>query len=302
MLKLSAIGLETTHGYIYPALINGYDPDQLRANSLDIVWKIFPTHGKPSVDADARIVACYDPDPARARRVADACLIERVCESVEDATRDVDGVLILSGDATAHAEQAKPALRAGLATFVDKPFASTEADAEEVAEAADRASAPLFCTSALRFAPQTVALRARLPFKVGTPLVAHTIGTGDFENYAVHALEFLFGVWGGGVDRVQSTGSTGESTVQLDYRDGRRALWQVWKRMAWQFHLGIYGTEGMDQAFVTFDDRYSIFRETAARMVEFVEPAGIARANRRNHRDRAFAGTGAECAKWLKWG
>ncbi len=40
--------------------------------------------------------------------------------------------------------------------------------------------------------------------------------------------------------------------------------------MAWQFHLGVYGTQGMDQAFVTFGDRYTIFRETAARMVEFV--------------------------------
>ncbi len=45
MLKLSAIGLETTHGYIYPALINGYDPERLRTNSLDIVWNIFPTAG-----------------------------------------------------------------------------------------------------------------------------------------------------------------------------------------------------------------------------------------------------------------
>ncbi len=127
-------------------------------------------------------------------------------QSVEDATRGVDGVLILSGDARVHADQAKPALRAGLATFVDKPFATTGADAQALAEFADRAAAPIFCTSALRFAPQTVALRARLPFQVGTPLVAHTIGTGDFESYAVHALELLFGVWGGGVDRVREHG------------------------------------------------------------------------------------------------
>ncbi|MBV9356648.1 MAG: Gfo/Idh/MocA family oxidoreductase [Chloroflexi bacterium] len=270
MLRLSAIGLETTHGYIYPALINGYHPARLRTNSPDIVWSIFPTGGQPSIDADARIVACYDPERARARQVAEACLIERVCGSVEEATRGVDGVLILSGDARAHAEQAKPALRAGLATFVDKPFAATEADAQRLAEVADRASAPIFCTSALRFAPQTRALRARLPSRVGTPLVAHTIGTGDFESYAVHALEFLFGVWGGGVDRVQSTGSTDASGAQLDYTDGRRAVWQVWKRMAWQFHLAVYGTQGMDQAFVTFGDRYTVFRESAARMVEFV--------------------------------
>jgi hypothetical protein len=270
MLKLSAIGLETTHGYIYPALINGYDPRRLRENSVEHVWNIFPTAGQPSVESDARVVSCYDPDPGLARRVADACLIDRVCGSLQEAVDGVDGVLILSGDAGLHAAQARPALSDGLATFVDKPFALTAAEAEALAETADRYSAPLFCTSALRFAPQTVALRERLGHTVGSPLVAHSIGTGDFESYAVHSIEILFGLWGGGVHRHQSTGSTGQSTVQLDYHDGRRAVWQVHERMAWQFHLAVYGTDGMDEAFVTFGDRYAIFRETAARMVEFV--------------------------------
>src|SRR5204863_1538675 len=73
MLRLSAIGLETTHGFIYPAMLNGYELRLLAANSLDIVASIFPTGGAPSVDSDVRVVACYDPDPALAARVASAC-------------------------------------------------------------------------------------------------------------------------------------------------------------------------------------------------------------------------------------
>jgi predicted dehydrogenase len=271
MLKLSAIGLETTHGYIYPAMINGYDPGKLQAHSIEHVWNIFPTAGQPSVVPDARIVACYDPDPALAHRVAEACLIERVCDSLQEAAEGVDGVLVLSGAAGDHASQAAPALAAGLATFVDKPFALTAAEAEQLFVTAARYQAPLFCTSALRFAPQTVALRDRLAKTVGTPLVAHSIGTGDYESYAVHSLEILFGLWGGGVTSVRSSGSQGQTTVQLDYADGRRALWQVYQRMAWQFHLAVYGTAGMDQACVSFADRYSIFRETAAQMVQFFD-------------------------------
>jgi predicted dehydrogenase len=271
MLRLSAVGLETTHGYIYPAMLNGYDPPRFRANSPEHVWSIFPTAGQPSVEGDARVVACYDPNPDLARRVADACLIERVCATLEDAVKDVDGVLILSGDARVHHAQATPALEAGLPTFVDKPFTRTRADAEALAEHAERCGAPLFCTSALRFAPQTVALRERLGQSVGTPLAAHSIGTGDYESYAVHSLEILFGLWGGGVTRVLGSGQQGFETAQLDYGDGRRAIWQVCQRMAWQFHLAVYGTDGVDQAFVAFTDRYSIFRETAARMVEFVQ-------------------------------
>ena len=271
MLRLSAIGLETTHGYIYPAMLNGYAPERFRANSPELVWSIFPTGGEPSVAGDVRVVACYDPDAGLARRIADACLIERVCPTLADALTDVDGVLILSGDAQAHRAQASPALEAGLTTFVDKPFTRAVADAEALAELADRCGAPLFCTSALRFAPQTTALRERLGRSVGTPLAAHSIGTGDYESYAVHSLEILFGLWGGGVTHVHGSGQPGFETAQLDYADGRRAIWQVCQRMAWQFHLAVYGTEGVDQAFVGLSDRYTIFRETAARMVEFVQ-------------------------------
>ena len=136
---------------------------------------------------------------------------------------------------------------------------------------AERRGAPLFCTSALRFAPQTVELRERLAASVGTPLAAHSIGTGDYASYAVHSLEILFGLWGGGVRDVRASGQDGFQTAQLDYTDGRRAIWQVCQRMAWQFHLAVYGTSGMDQTLVTFDDRYRIFRETARRMAQFVE-------------------------------
>ncbi len=269
MLRLSAIGLETTHGYIYPALINGYDPSKLEANSPDIVSSIFPTEGGPSVDG-ARVVACFDADAELARRVAEACQIERVCPTLADAVEGVDGVLILAGEAASHRALATPALESGLPTFVDKPFAATLADAEALVHLGQQHNAPLFCTSALRFAPQTVALRERMARTIGTPLAAHSIGTGDYESYAVHSLEILYELWGGGVTRIRSSGERGYDTVQLDYIDGRRAIWQVCQEMAWQFHLAVYGTAGMDQALVTFADRYIIFRQTAERMVNFV--------------------------------
>jgi Oxidoreductase family, NAD-binding Rossmann fold len=269
-LRLSAIGLETTHGFIYPAMFNGYDPLRFRANSVEHVWSIFPTAGAPSVEG-ATVVACWDPDPSLARSVAAACRIDRVSPTLEDALQGVDGVLFLGGDASTHRALATPALEAGLATFVDKPFTTTLADGEALVELAAKHAAPLFCTSALRFAPQTVALRDRLARSVGTPLAAHSIGTGDYASYAVHSLEILFGLWGGGTDRALSTGQPGFVTVQLDYADGRRAIWQVCERLAWLFHVAVYGTDGMDEAFVTFEDRYTLFRETAARMVQFVQ-------------------------------
>jgi hypothetical protein len=279
VVNLSVIGLETTHGYIYPAMINGYEPAAMQANALDIVSDIFPTGGKPSVEG-ARIVACYDPDPALARRVADACLIDRVCADISEAYQGVDGVIITAGDATLHRALATPALQAGLPTFVDKPFAATADDARALIDLASASDAPLFCTSAIRFADQTVALRERLRESVGTPVAAHVIGAGDYASYAVHSLEFLLSVWGGGVWGLQSFGEEGFDSIKLDFSDGRRAIWQICKPLDWRFHLAIYGTEGMDEASIIFTDRYALFRNTAAEIVTFmttgVSPVSLA--------------------------
>ena len=224
------IGLDTTHGFIYPALLNGYDPAALTRHSPPIVGGIFPTGGLPSV-AGARVVACYDADPARARAVAEACLIERVCRTPDEALTGVDGVLSAAAKRPATGRQATPAVEAGLPTFVDKPFTETVDDARALLALADRRGAPLFCTSALRYAPDGVAaLRERLPELVGEPLAAHSIGTGDFDSYAVHSLEILFGLWGGGVTAVQSLGQPGHDVVRLVYGDGREALWQTCRR------------------------------------------------------------------------
>jgi hypothetical protein len=40
ILRLGIIGLETTHGYIYPAMINGYDPEKFQETAPEIVSSI----------------------------------------------------------------------------------------------------------------------------------------------------------------------------------------------------------------------------------------------------------------------
>jgi predicted dehydrogenase len=269
MHRLGIIGLDTTHGFIYPALLNGYDPAALARHSPPIVSGIFGDDGLPAV-AGARVVACYDDDPARARAVADACLIERVCRTPAEALADVDGALVCGGDAARHRELATPALEAGLPTFVDKPFTEAVADSLALLALADRRGAPLFCASALRYADGVLALRERLPALVGEPLAAHSIGTGDFDAYAVHSLEMLYGLWGGGVTAVQSLGGPGHDVVRLVYGDGRQALWQVCRRAGWYFHLGVFGAERAEQVVVTQPDRYRLFRAVAERIAAFL--------------------------------
>jgi predicted dehydrogenase len=270
MYRVSIIGLDTTHGFIYPALLNGYDPARLEQHSLPIVSGIFRTDGAPSV-AGTRVVACYDDDPARARAVAEACLVERVCATPAEALQGVDGVLICGGEAARHRAMAGPAIEAGLPTFVDKPFTASVADAHALIESAERRGTPVYCTSALRYAEGVVALRERLRELVGQPLAAHSLGTGDYENYAVHSLEILYGLWGGGITAVQSLGEAGHDVVRLVYGDGRQALWQVCRQAGWYFHLSVFGTGGAEQTVVPQVARYCLFKSVAEHIALFLQ-------------------------------
>src|SRR5579884_1327889 len=270
MRRLSIVGLETTHGFIYPAMFNGYDPVRLTANSIPIVSGIFPTGGAAAVEG-CRVVACYDLDPARARAVAEACLIDRVCSEPAGALEGVDGILICNGDPHAHRALATPALEAGLPTFLDKPFTASVEDAEALAALSARGGAPLFCTSALRYAPQLIALRHRMPRTVGEPVTAHAIGTGDYETYAVHTLEMLLAVWGSGIAELTSLGGPDHDTVQMTDRRGRRVLWQVCRAVGWFFHLAVFGSAGMDELYIPQSDRYVLFRAAAEQISRFMQ-------------------------------
>jgi predicted dehydrogenase len=271
ILRLGIIGLETTHGYIYPAMINGYDPEKFQATAPEIVSSIFPTEGAPSVEG-AQVVACYDENMERARDVAQACLIERVCSNLEEVLQGVDGVLITSGDANGHRILATPALELGLATFVDKPFSAHVDDASAMIELSDQRAAPLFCSSAVRFAHQTVAFQRLLEEgKIGAPLNAHVIGTGDFESYAVHSLELLVTVWGAAVTHLRSIGKVGSDTIQLLFDGEREAIWQIRREVDWMFHLSLFGTDGMASMKISFSDRYEVFKEMTRRIVSSTE-------------------------------
>ena len=62
----------------------------------------------------------------------------------------VDGILLLSVDGRVHLPQFKAALAAKKPIFIDKPLASTLADAREIARLAKEAGVPWFSASSLR--------------------------------------------------------------------------------------------------------------------------------------------------------
>lgn len=82
-------------------------------------------------------------------------------KDAQPATR-LDGVLIATQSAT-HARIALPYIEAGLPTFIEKPMATTAADAELIRDAAARSGALVFVGHIYLFHPAFLAALALLP-------------------------------------------------------------------------------------------------------------------------------------------
>src|SRR5699024_2696502 len=77
-----------------------------------------------------------------------------IVEAPEDLIGRVDAAIISTRDGARHREQAEPLLRAGLPVLVDKPLATSVADAQAIIAASQETGSVLLSCSALRFRPQ----------------------------------------------------------------------------------------------------------------------------------------------------
>jgi predicted dehydrogenase len=122
-------------------------------------------------------------------------------DSIEALLPKVDVVLLLSIDGRKHLPQARPVFAAGKRLFIDKPVGGSLADAIRIYRLAEKSHVPCFSSSALRFAPSTLAVcRADT---IGSILGCDAYSPApiephhpDFYWYGVHGTEALFTIMG----------------------------------------------------------------------------------------------------------
>lgn len=117
----------------------------------------------------------------------------RTVAAPQDLIGCVDAVVVMGRDGGSHRAGAEPCLRAGLRTFVDKPFTLEVPDAEALVAAARAGGTRVASFSALRFAPQVRALAERTRARVGALRVSGPTDPasphGGRSFYASHAIE-----------------------------------------------------------------------------------------------------------------
>ncbi len=195
-LRLGIIGTDTSHVVVFTKLLNDpSEPGHVPGATVVVAFK----------GGSQDITISRDRVEGFAKELREKWQVQFV-DRITDMCPLVDGILLESVDGRAHLEQFRQALTCEKPIYVEKPMASTLADAKQMAALAAAAKVPWFSASSLRFGPVEA---LRTPGITG----AMVWGPGPFEEnqqldlawYAIHSIEILFTVMGPDVQQVTRT-------------------------------------------------------------------------------------------------
>src|ERR1051326_6442175 len=183
-MRVGIIGTDTSHVIAFTKLLNDpLSPDHVPGATIVAAYK----GGSPDVESSASRVNGFAEELRNKWKVKFYPDIPTLC-------KNVDAVLLESVDGRVHLEQVKPVIAAHKPVFIDKPVASTLADAREIARLAKEAGTAWFSASSLRYGD--IATQMKFPDTRGVvawgpgPLEPHH--QLDLSWYAIHPIEMMY--------------------------------------------------------------------------------------------------------------
>ena len=210
-LKLGIVGTDTSHVVAFTRVLNDPSaPDHIPGARVVAAFKGGTPDFPPSSD---RI-------DGFTRELQDKLGVE-IVGTIAELCKRVDGVLIESVDGRTHLAQAREVIAARKPLFIDKPLASTLADAREIARLAKEAGVPWFSTSSLRYGLGNLKsndLSGADVWGPGPQVDNHQL---DLSWYAIHEAEMLYALLGTGCEEVTRIVSADADVVACRWKDGR---------------------------------------------------------------------------------
>ena len=186
----------------------------------------------------------------------------------------VDVVLVESLEGGKHLERARPFIEAGRPIFIDKPFTDSVEDAERLIALAHQHGARLMTGSSLRYAIEIQELHADAE-RTGPVLAAVAYSPSSplndipaLVNYGVHGVETLYGVMGGGCQKVSSVDYHTLQTVTGQWPDGRTGVMVGIQQGARGYGFSAYGEKAAVHREI---DSGFIYRELLKAMARFFQ-------------------------------
>lgn len=225
-----------THAYWYGPFMFACDPLKLQVNNcvchhfftnmyLPARWEIPRTAG-------FELARVYDAKRDVAEKFADTFTDSPiVCDALEEMTQGVDAAFIANCDldASDHLRLAKPFLKAGIPTFIDKPFASTWNDAKAIVGLARKHSTPMMSCSLLMHTDEVPNMLKRKgevgPLQFGVVKGVNGWATKAGLEGIAHGVAMALATFGyDGVESVQCMGQLPLEYIAMQYADGRQML------------------------------------------------------------------------------
>ena len=211
-LRLGIIGTDTSHAVAFTRILNDRAAaDYVPGARVVAAWK----GGSPDIEESATRVEQY------ANELKEKWAV-KIVGSIAELCPAVDGLLLESVDGRPHLAQFGQAVECGKPVFIDKPLASTLADAREIARLARERNIPWFSSSSLRYSPVA---EMRTPEMIGAvvwapgPLEAHH--QLDLAWYGIHGIEMLYTLFGTGCVEVSRISSPDSDVITGRWKDGR---------------------------------------------------------------------------------
>ena len=175
-----------------------------------VITKVFDRVGDAGGDNTDPEALQYGSYPGRAIAFSETMVSKpEVCGTIEQATEDVDAAFICDSsspkDGADHLELVKPFLEKGIPCFVDKPFASTIADAVAMVELAKANGTALTNASILGHCDVGKAFKRRFA-EIGEPGLLTVKGVGYSNAGVGHGIATAHGLFGYGVESVECMG------------------------------------------------------------------------------------------------
>jgi len=211
-LRLAIIGTDTSHSTAFTRLLNDpNDPAHVAGAHVTAAWK----GGSPDIEESEIRVDRY------ANELKDKWGVE-IVPSIAQLCSKADGLLLESVDGRAHLAQFRQAAECGKPIFIDKPLASTLAEAREIARLAHDKGVSWFSASSLRYSPiselRSPDVTSAIVWAPGPLEKHHAL---DLSWYGIHGVEMLYTVLGTGCIEVSRVSSADSDVITGKWRDGR---------------------------------------------------------------------------------
>lgn len=247
-LNVGLIGLDTSHVIAFTKLLNDpNDPNHLPGAKVTVGF----SGGSPDFDLSRDRVQGFTND----LRDKHGLKILATPEAVAEAA---DLVFIEAVDGRVHLDLLKKTIKFRKPTFIDKPFATTVADAKTMLKLAADNQVPLMSCSALRYAQSTIQAMSEPGDIVGCDTygpMAEIPSQPGLLWYGIHQIEMIQRAMGSGCATARAYRNDGCDVCLFEWNDGRLAMFRGLRDTKTGFGLTIHRKEGSKMYDITKDTK-----------------------------------------------